>query len=82
MKSPRISSDVTMADRVEAATPQMSEAMLLTGVQVARMLQISIRSLYRLRSGKRLPPSLRIGGLTRWRRTDIETWVAAGCPPP
>ena len=80
MKPKRMSRDVTTTDGAETAAPPDGEAMLLTNVQLARMLQISVRSLYRLRSEKRLPPPLRVGGFTRWRRTDIETWVADGCP--
>ena len=46
------------------------------------MLDISTRTLWRLVSGKRIVAPLKIGGSTRWRRAEVEAWVAAGCPVP
>ena len=54
--------------------------LLITAEEVAGMLDISTRTLWRLVSGKRIVAPLKIGGSTRWRRAEIETWVAAGCP--
>lgn len=56
--------------------------LLATATQVAEMLCVSRRTLWRLVSGRKLPPPLRIGGAVRWRVGDIETWIAAGCPAP
>jgi predicted DNA-binding transcriptional regulator AlpA len=69
-----------MATNAGVSPAPAEKPVLVTAAQLARMLQISMRSLYRLRSGNQLPPPLRVGGFTRWRRTDIENWVAAGCP--
>jgi excisionase family DNA binding protein len=56
------------------------ESLLLTADEVAQLLGISTRTLWRLCSAGRCPPPLRIGGNTRWRRAEVECWVAEGCP--
>jgi predicted DNA-binding transcriptional regulator AlpA len=56
------------------------EPLLLTATQVARTLQISPRTLWRLLSAEKLPEPLRLGGSTRWRADDVITWIDAGCP--
>lgn len=47
---------------------------------VAGLLDCSERHIYRLSDGGRMPKPVRIGVLVRWRRTDIEAWLDAGCP--
>lgn len=57
------------------------EASLLLNIEdVARLLKVSVRSVCRLRSAGHLPPAIEVLGSIRWRRADIEGWVAAGCP--
>ena len=53
---------------------------LLSAQVLAKRLGISLRTLWRLRSGGRLPEAVRLGGTVRWRTSDIDAWVAAGCP--
>jgi predicted DNA-binding transcriptional regulator AlpA len=57
------------------------EPLLVSASTVARMLNISTRSLWRLRSAGVLPPPVRLGGTVRWRIDEIKNWIAAGCPP-
>jgi excisionase family DNA binding protein len=53
----------------------------LIGVEaVAEMLSCSTRHVYRLADAGFMPPKLKLGGLCRWRRAEIETWVENGCP--
>jgi excisionase family DNA binding protein len=54
-------------------------AHLLDVRAVAAMLDCSVRHVYRLSDAGRMPPPLRLGALVRWRRQDIEDWIAAGC---
>lgn len=54
--------------------------LLVTAEEVARMLNVSVRSIWRMRSAGHVPKPIRMGGNIRWRRIDIEEWVAAGCP--
>ncbi|MDZ4852068.1 MAG: helix-turn-helix domain-containing protein [Pirellulaceae bacterium] len=55
---------------------------LITATQLADLLSISERTLYRLKSTGRLPSPLTLGGSVRWRLTDVRDWIAKGCPSP
>jgi excisionase family DNA binding protein len=58
------------------------EPLLVTASQIATLMQISTRTLWRLLSGGKIPEPLRIGGAVRWRLDDVKSWIAAGCPVP
>lgn len=47
---------------------------------VAALLDCSPRHVYRLSDAGRMPPPVRIGALVRWRRSDLDAWLADGCP--
>lgn len=76
-------------DRIEVEPGQGSGSLpieselslLLSGDALARLLQVSKRSLMRLRSAGKLPRPVQLGRSVRWRSTEIREWVAAGCPP-
>lgn len=53
---------------------------LLNAVDVAAVLRVGQRTLWRWRDSGRLPAPVKIGGCVRWRASDIEQWVAAACP--
>ena len=53
---------------------------LLTADELAELLQISPRSIWRLLSKGELLPPIRFGGTTRWRVQDVEEWIELGCP--
>jgi excisionase family DNA binding protein len=53
---------------------------LLNVRQVAALLGCSPRHVYRLSDAGRMPAPVRLSALVRWRRTEIEQWIAAGCP--
>ncbi len=53
---------------------------LLSAQDLAGMMRVSTRTVWRLLSGGKLPQPIRIGGSVRWRRPDVEDWVRAGCP--
>jgi len=48
--------------------------------QLAEMLGLSVRTVRRLDCSGKLPRPVRIGGAVRWRRDEIDAWLAAGCP--
>ncbi|HEX6986067.1 MAG TPA: helix-turn-helix domain-containing protein [Planctomycetaceae bacterium] len=48
---------------------------------VAGLLSVSERHVWRLRDGGLMPAPLKLGSAVRWRRTDLDAWLAAGCPP-
>ncbi|MEX0702386.1 MAG: helix-turn-helix domain-containing protein [Planctomycetales bacterium] len=59
---------------------QTEEAVFLTPEDLAKMLKVSERTLWRLLSGGKIPEPVRIGGSTRWRLAEVQEWVAGGCP--
>lgn len=66
----------------KVSPPQRMTCELLNAVQLAELLNISERTLYRLKSRGSLPTPILLGGSVRWRRAEILEWVACGCPPP
>ena len=49
---------------------------LMTVFEVARVLRISTRSVWRLVTSSKLVEPIRIGGSIRWRRADLHDWIA------
>ena len=56
-------------------------AALLDVRAVAALLGCSTRHVYRLADAGHMPPPVRLGALVRWRRQDIDAWLATGCKP-
>ena len=52
---------------------------LLTIRELAKVLKLSPRSIWRLVKNHQLPAPVRIGGSIRWRADDISLWIAEGC---
>lgn len=68
-------------DRPLPGAPREEGASLLaTPKQVAELLQVSTRTLWRMRSAGSLPTPVRLGAAVRWRRDEIEAWIQQGCP--
>lgn len=57
-------------------------AELVNARELAKLLAVSERTLYRLKSAGELPPAVAIGGSVRWRLAEIRQWVGEGCPAP
>ena len=57
-----------------------TEPRLVTAQEVARLLNISTRTLWRLRSAGHLPAPVRLGGAVRWQLNEIRKWIDDGCP--
>jgi excisionase family DNA binding protein len=70
---------VTPADALTKSV--RDHAALLDVEQVAELLNCSARHVYRLADAGRMPAPVRLGALVRWRRQDLETWIADGCRP-
>ena len=58
----------------------MTTPRFLTRVTLAATLDCSVRHVDYLDSQGRLPRSIRLGRLKRWRASEIDAWIAAGCP--
>ncbi|TKJ32883.1 MAG: AlpA family transcriptional regulator [Planctomycetes bacterium B3_Pla] len=52
---------------------------LLKAAEVAKMLNISARHLWRLRAARQIPAPVQIGGSTRWKLRDLVIWLDMGC---
>jgi predicted DNA-binding transcriptional regulator AlpA len=60
----------------------MSRSTLLGDASaLGRWLEVSKRTVFRLRTEGKLPPPVFIGSRPRWVRAEIEAWIEAGCPP-
>ena len=70
-----------MIDMPTAPAPEPPAAQLLDVRAVAALLDCSPRHIYRLSDGRLMPPPVRLGALVRWRRQDIDSWLAGGCKP-
>ena len=62
-------------------TVETNTAKLLTAQAVGRMLSLSKRQVFRMKSAGLICASVRVGkGSVRWRQSDIENWISMGCP--
>ncbi|HCD32043.1 MAG TPA: hypothetical protein DER01_06510 [Phycisphaerales bacterium] len=59
---------------------EMSRPVLLDVRQVAKMLNASSRTVYRLSDMGRMPQPVKLGALVRWRAVELRDWIDAGCP--
>lgn len=53
---------------------------LLNTEQVARLLNVGRRSVWRWSHSGRMPAPIRIGGAVRFRNSEILAWISDGCP--
>ncbi|MBL8827914.1 MAG: helix-turn-helix domain-containing protein [Planctomycetaceae bacterium] len=69
-----------VSSEISAGSPD--ESALITAGELAQLLRVSKRTLWRLRSSGAVPSPLRLGGNVRWSLDQIRKWIAAGCPTP
>jgi excisionase family DNA binding protein len=48
--------------------------------ELAELLNVSLRQVWRLNSAGKLPKPIRLGGSVRWNRQEVMDWFGAGCP--
>lgn len=58
-----------------AHSPPSDEKNFISAEEVAGLLNIGVRTVWRHRQAGKIPPPIFIGGLTKWRRLDIEDWI-------
>jgi excisionase family DNA binding protein len=56
------------------------EALAVCARELAEMLNVSLRQVWRLNSAGKLPKPIRLGGSVRWNRAEVQQWFDAGCP--
>ena len=66
------------AESSSSASPGSTS--LLKADDMAKLLKISVRTLWRLVSSGRVIAPIRLTGNTRWQRDQVEKWINAGCP--
>ncbi len=59
---------------------QPQKPLVMPARELARLLGVSIRQIWRLSSSGKLPKPLRLGGSVRWSLKEIKAFVEAGCP--
>jgi predicted DNA-binding transcriptional regulator AlpA len=60
--------------------PAERAPLCVDATELATLLHVSERQIYRLDSGGKLPAPLVLGGCRRWSVREIEEWIAAGVP--
>lgn len=56
------------------------EPLFVTAGELAQLMRISTRTLWRLLSAHKIPEPIRLGGAVRWRIEVIQDWIDQGCP--
>lgn len=54
--------------------------LFVTAAELAQLLRISTRTLWRLLSAHKIPEPIRLGGAVRWRLDLVQDWIDQGCP--
>ena len=55
-------------------------SLLISDREAAFLCRCSRSHWHTLRAADKVPPSVKLGRAVRWRRAEIEAWIAAGCP--
>lgn len=61
-------------------TAPAATAVLIAIEDVAKILGCSTRHVRRLVNANRIPRPIKLVALLRWIKTDIDQWIATGCP--
>ena len=61
--------------------PVLEQPVLMTTKELSKLLGRSTSSLALDAKKGEIPPPITLGGKRYWRRAEIDTWVATGCPP-
>lgn len=69
-----------MSATATAGSPPALLPALLTVDEVATLLNCAPRTVYRFADGGRIPRPIKLGGLVRWNRAELESFLASGCP--
>lgn len=59
---------------------QTANCEFYTAEELATYLNRCQKTVYRMRSAGKLPKPIMLGKMPRWRKRDIENWLANGCP--
>lgn len=60
--------------------PPDDQGLLVDYRQVAKLLKVSERTLWKMQHCGEMPPPIRIGRSVRWSLEALRRWIEAGCP--
>jgi len=63
------------------ATSTTKQIELLTKEEVAKRLQLSVRTIYRKSQDGEMPAPVKVGRVVRWRSDVIDNWIENDCRP-
>jgi prophage regulatory protein len=69
-----------MEEQNQKEARNVREALAVCARELAGMLDVSLRQVWRLNSAGKLPKPVRLGGSVRWARQEVLDWFDAGCP--
>jgi len=69
-----------MKDKTTQIATTEAESDLINVKQVAKMLSMSVRSVWRKVSQEEFFKPLRMNRIVRWSRRQVQDWLDAGCP--
>jgi excisionase family DNA binding protein len=71
-----------MSDPQTSVSESRDAIQMIPVTEVAKILGVSTRSVWRLVSSQKIIPPLKVGGAARWRYDELRRWIDAGCPTP
>ena len=69
-----------MQERSTNRASSIQDVVAISARQLAEMLSVSLRQIWRLNSAGKVPKPIRLGGSVRWDRDEILRWFKDGCP--
>lgn len=59
---------------------ELASKLLVSAEELATILDVSQRTIWRLLSARQIPSPVRFGGTVRWRLSEVNAWIEQGCP--
>lgn len=75
-----MSTDQAIPIRESASPHAYADYQLLSVQEVATLLAVDVRTVWRTLSKHAMPEPVRFGGNTRWKYCQIRDWIDRGCP--
>ena len=69
-----------MQDKAQMTTNDMTSIQAIPASDLAQRLGVSLRHIRRMDAMGKLPQPVRIGNSVRWVLSEIQEWLASGCP--
>ena len=69
-----------MKNNTQKQASNTPQPLAISARELARLLDVSLRQVWRLNSTGKLPKPFRLGGSVKWRREEIIAWLGQNCP--